>query len=68
MTTYRERLKAGAHDANKQPDQPDELNPDELPGRHQPLDELATARGIVWANDQLTVAEKQQQLRDTLDG
>jgi hypothetical protein len=65
MTTYRERLKAGHHDANNQPDEP-ELNPDELPGRHQPLDELATARGVIWSGDKLTVEEKQQQLRDAL--
>jgi hypothetical protein len=66
MTTYRERLKAGIHNANNQPDQPDQLNPDELPGRHAPLDELATARGIIWSNDNLTVADKQDQLRAAL--
>jgi hypothetical protein len=66
MTTYRERLKAGAHDANKQEAEPAELNPDELPGRHAQLDELATARGVVYRGDNLTIADKQQQLRDAL--
>jgi hypothetical protein len=70
MTTYRERLKAGHHDANNQPAEPAEpaqLNPDELPGRHAPLDELATARGIIWSHDELTVAQKQDELRAALE-
>jgi hypothetical protein len=66
MTTYRERLKAGIHDANNQPAEPAQLNPDELPGRHAPLDELATARGIIWSSDNLTIADKQDQLRAAL--
>jgi hypothetical protein len=65
MTTYRERLKAGIHDAAQQQPEP-ELTADNLPARHAPLDELATARGIVWRNDELTVAEKQEQLRNAL--
>jgi hypothetical protein len=67
MTTYRERLKAGHHDADQAPAEPAELNPDELPGRHAPLDELATARGIIWQGDKLTVEEKQEQLRAALE-
>jgi hypothetical protein len=67
MTTYRERLKAGVHDAAKQEDAaPAELNPDELPARHAQLDELATTRGVVFRGDNLTIADKQQQLRDAL--
>jgi hypothetical protein len=67
MTAYRERLKAGVHDATKQPAEPAELNPDELPARHQPLDELATARGVIFTGDNLTVAEKQDQLKAALE-
>jgi hypothetical protein len=67
MTTYRERLKAGVHDAANANAEPAEINPDALPARHAPLDELATARGIVWANDELTVAEKQEQLKAALE-
>jgi hypothetical protein len=66
MTTYRERLKAGIHDANQQQPEP-ELTADNLPGRHGALDNLARERGIVWNSDQLTVAEKQQQLREHLE-
>jgi hypothetical protein len=65
MTTYRDRLKAGVHDANKQKaDQP--LDPDNLPGRHAALDELATARGVVFTDDKLTIEQKQQQIRESL--
>jgi hypothetical protein len=64
MTTYRERLKAGVHDASKQADhQPAQVDPDNLPSRHAALDELATARGVIWSSDFLSVADKQAQLK-----
>jgi hypothetical protein len=66
MTTYRERHLAGIHDANQQQPEPDQPDPDNLPGRHAALDELATARGITWPNDNLTIADKQNQLREHL--
>jgi hypothetical protein len=66
MTTYRERLKAGVHSADKQADEP-ELNPDDLPGRHAALDELATARGVIYRGDNLTIADKQEQLNAALE-
>jgi hypothetical protein len=62
LTTYRERLKAGHHDASKQQPEPD-LDPDNLPSRHAALDELATARGVIWSSDFLSVADKQAQLK-----
>ena len=65
MTTYRERLKAGLHDANRQPDQP-ELDPNNLPGRHTALDQIATARGHTWQGDNPSIADKQEQLRAIL--
>ena len=68
MTTYRERLKAGIHDAdNAEATAPPELDPDALPARHAQLDRLATARGIVWNSSELTVAEKQDQLKAALE-
>ena len=33
-----------------------------LPGQHAGLDELAQERGVEWSRDDLTVAEKQQEL------
>jgi hypothetical protein len=62
MTTYRERHLAGIHDANQQPVADEEPDPDNLPGRHAALDELATARGLIWSNDNLSVADKQAEL------
>lgn len=35
---------------------------EELPGRHAPLDDLAAERGHQWSRDDLTVAEKKQEL------
>lgn len=67
MTTYRERLKAGVHDAANAPQEPEELDPDNLPSRHAPLDQLATARGVVWQGDNPTVADKQAQLAAALE-
>jgi hypothetical protein len=76
MTTYRERHLAGltsadpdtrAKAAAKAGGPPADVNPDELPARHAPLDELATARGIIWRGEELTVAEKQDQLKAALD-
>jgi hypothetical protein len=67
MTTYRERHLAGIHDATKQPDPEPELTADNLPGRHTPLDELATARGVVWSADNLTITQKQNELRAALE-
>jgi hypothetical protein len=66
MTTYRERLKAGIHSADNAEAEPAQLDPDALPGRHAQLDELATARGIIWNSSELTVAEKQDRLREQL--
>ena len=65
MTTYRERLKAGHHDASKATPSEDP-DPDNLPGRHAALDELATARGVVFAVDKLTIEQKQAQIRESL--
>jgi hypothetical protein len=67
MTTYRERLKAGVHDAANANAEPAEINPDALPARHAPLDELATARGVTWSKDNLSVSEKQAELRAALE-
>lgn len=66
MTTYRERLKAGHHDANNQQPEP-APDPDNLPSRHAALDELATARGVIWTSDKLSIADKQAQLKTALE-
>jgi hypothetical protein len=66
VTTYRDRHLAGVHDADKQQEEP-EFTADNLPGRHTPLDELATARGVTWSKDNLSVSEKQAELRAALE-
>jgi hypothetical protein len=67
MTTYRERHLAGHHDANKQPAEEAAPDPNNLPGRHDTLDQLATARGLIWSSDKLTVADKQAELAAHLE-
>jgi hypothetical protein len=67
MTAYGDRLRAGHYDASKQPEPEPQPDPDNLPARHDPLDELATARGVIWKGDNLTVAEKQEQLKAALE-
>jgi hypothetical protein len=76
MTTYRERHLAGltspdpevrAKAETKAGGPPTDPDPNALPARHAPLDELATARGIIWRGEELTVAEKQDQLKAALD-
>jgi hypothetical protein len=41
---------------------PPENGDEGLPARHAPLDDLAKERGVEWSRDDLTVAEKQQEL------
>jgi hypothetical protein len=65
VTPYRDRLKSGQYKADKQTEATT-VDPDQLPSRHAALDELATARGVIWTGDKLTVEAKQQQIRDAL--
>lgn len=65
MTTYRERHLAGHYNADNQQAE-SELDADNLPSRHAALDDIATARGIIWAEDNLSVSDKQDQIRAAL--
>lgn len=69
MTAYRDRLNAGHYATTSssgaaEPDDQPELDPDNLPGRHAALDQLAKDTGLTWSRDDLTVAEKQTELAD----
>jgi hypothetical protein len=67
LTAYGDRLRAGHYDASNQPEPDPEPDPDALPGRHDALDELATARGVIFRGDKLTIADKQEQLKAALE-
>jgi hypothetical protein len=67
ITAYGDRLRAGHYNADTAPEPEPELDPDNLPSRHAALDELATARGVTFKGDNLTVADKQEQLAAALE-
>jgi hypothetical protein len=67
MTAYGDRLRAGHYAPNNQPQPDQELDPNKLPGRHADLDGIATARGITWSGEELTVADKQERLKAALE-